>query len=329
MLYPWLKPTWSSVIKLLAKLPHALLIHGPAGVGKLAMAQDLAQLVLCETASTGAAACGRCEGCRWFAAGSHPDMRRVQPESSRFDDSDANFDEPRSRAKAAKPSTEIRVDDVRELRTFLNIGSHRGRRRIALIHPAESMNVHAANSLLKSLEEPPSGAMFILVSHRPARLLSTIRSRCVPIPVALPEHKAARSWLEAQGVAEAASWLAFAGGAPLRALEYSAPESRDEILRLLNAAASGDAAALGAVSERDSLERLAEILQKVALDRAFAASGGSHKYTPESGRASPATTRAWLTYARRMGINRALSRHPLNPRLFAAEMLIAMPKGRE
>jgi DNA polymerase III subunit delta' len=329
MLYPWLDLTWASVLKLRAKLPHALLIHGPAGVGKLAMAKALAQLMLCDSASTGAAACGRCEGCRWFAAGSHPDMRWVQPESTRIDDSDADVDEPRGRAKAARPSTEIRVDEVRELRAFLNIGSHRGGRRIALVHPAESMNVHAANSLLKNLEEPPSGAMFILVSHRPARLLPTIRSRCVSIPVALPERKAAQNWLEAQGVAGAGSWLAFAGGAPLRALDYSAPESADEILRLLNAAAAGDAAALGAVSERESLERLAEILQKVALDSAFAASGGKRKYTPESVRTLPATKHAWLSYARRMGINRTLSRHPLNPRLFAAEMLSAMPQGRD
>jgi len=311
-----------------AKLPHALLIHGPAGVGKLAMAQELSQRLLCEAAGAATAPCGRCEGCRWFSAGTHPDIRWVQPESYRSDDPDASDEEPRSRTKTARPSTDIRVDEVRELSAFLNIGSHRGRRRIALIHPAESMNVHAANSLLKNLEEPPSGAMFILVSHRPARLLATIRSRCVPIPVTLPDAKAARSWLDAQGVPEAARWLAYAGGAPLRAIDYATSESRDELARILKAAVSGDEASLAEVSEREGLERLAEVLQKLALDNAFAASGGRRKYTPESAGVSAGAGRAWLRFARLMGNNRALSRHPLNPRLFAVEMLSAMPRGR-
>lgn len=329
MIYPWMKATWSSTVQLLARLPHALLIHGPAGVGKLAMAQELVQLLLCEAPGTKTTACGRCEGCHWFTAGTHPDLRWVQPESYRNEDGTGEDDGPRDRAKAAKPSAEIKVDDVRELGAFLNIGSHRAKRRIALIHPAESMNLHAANSLLKGLEEPPSGAMFILVSHRPARLLPTIRSRCVPIPVSLPDRKAAQSWLKAEGVNEAPRWLAFSGGAPLRALEYAAKESRDEVVRLTEAAVSGDEAVLSAITDREALERLAEVLQKVALDNAFAASGGRRKYLPASSCTAPEEARAWLRYARQMGINRQLSRHPLNPRLFAIEMLSAMPTGRK
>src|SRR5207237_8589783 len=81
---------------------------------------------------------------------------------------------------------------------------------------------NAANALLKSLEEPPAGAMFILVSHRPARLLPTVRSRCVAIPVPVPPREAALAWLASQKVQRAARWPAFAGGAPLQALDYSA-----------------------------------------------------------------------------------------------------------
>ena len=95
-------------------------------------------------------------------------------------------------ARRAKPSAEIRVDQIRELSDFLYLGSHRGRRRVAIVHPAESMNVHAANALLKGLEEPPAGAMFLLVAHHPARLLATIRSRCVVAAVPRPGEAAGR-----------------------------------------------------------------------------------------------------------------------------------------
>ena len=124
--------------------------------------------------------------------------------------------------RTKQPSIEIKVDQVRELADFLYIGSHRGRMRVALVHPAEDMNENAANALLKGLEEPPASAMFILVSHRPAQLLPTIRSRCVSVPVGIPAREAALAWLEAQGLKEAERWLAYAGGAPLRAVEYAA-----------------------------------------------------------------------------------------------------------
>lgn len=189
------------------------------------------------------------------------------------------------------------------------------------------MNTSAANALLKSLEEPPPGAMFILVSHRPARLLPTIRSRCVAVAVPVPEASVAKRWLEAQGVRDAARWLAFAGGTPRRALEYASGEQGEAIERILRALAAGKDVAADAVSERAELELLAEILQKIALDRAFAALGGRAKYSAPGAGAASGDARAWLAYARAMGRNRALARHPLNPKLFAAEMLGAMPGG--
>ena len=104
--------------------------------------------------------------------------------------------------------------------------------RVALVHPAEDMNPNAANALLKGLEEPPAGAMFILVSHRPAQLLPTIRSRCVALPVPIPPREAALQWLSGQGIKDAERWLAYAGGAPLRALDYAAKaESLSRLLR--------------------------------------------------------------------------------------------------
>lgn len=305
-------------------MPHALLVHGPQGIGKLQLAERFAQSLLCETAYGQGEPCGDCAGCRWFSAGSHPDFRRLEPEAlarQRVAGNDA--DEPAAvPAKGAKPSLEIKVDQIRALDDFLNLKSHRDGPRVALIHPAEAMNPNAANALLKGLEEPPGRAMFILVSHRPARLLATIRSRCVAVPVAVPDRTAALAWLDSQGLKDAGAWLAFASGSPLRALGY-ANESGAALARRRQALEARDLNSLGLVNDREQLEELAEFLQKHALDMAFSSYCGRAKYGTAAGTKSGA---AWLRYARLMGRNRALARHPLNPRLFAGEMLRELPE---
>ncbi len=315
---------WRQLVQMRERLPHALLLHGPAGVGKLALAERFAQLLLCESAAQGAEPCGACAGCHWFLGGNHPDLRYVEPEAfGRYAEREEEEDPERS--KTAKPSTDIKIDQLRALRDFVNIGSHRAGRRIALLHPAEDMNTAAANSLLKNLEEPPASAMFILVSHRPARLLPTIRSRCVAMPVPRPTSAVAEAWLAAQGVPEPARWLAYAGGAPRRALEIATGDQAEALEKLLRSLGSSDFEAAPAVPDRETLELLAELLQKLALDRAFAAAGGKPRFVPELKPARPDQLGPWLEFARAMGPNRLLARHPLNPRLFAAEMLSAVP----
>jgi len=313
-MHPWNEPLLESVRKRLARLPHALLIHGVRGVGKLALAERVAQLLLCESEDAAKRPCGACTGCRLFRAGNHLDFRRIEPEAL-MKEPPPGEEVQETPAKRGKPSIEIKVDQIRALEDFLNVGSHRGKLRVALVHPAEDMNEVAANALLKGLEEPPAGAVFLLVSHRPAQLLPTIRSRCVALPVALPSREVAQGWLESQQVKDAARWLAYAGGAPLRALDYAADEETFD--RLLKAPA--------AVDDRDDLEPLVDALQKIALDRALSAFGLPPKYG-----ASTAKTKdglAWLTYARRLGQERLLCRHPLSPRLFSGDLLAAMPKS--
>ncbi|MEW6690724.1 MAG: DNA polymerase III subunit delta', partial [Pseudomonadota bacterium] len=284
-----------------------------------------AQLLLCEGRGEGTQPCEKCDACRWFAAGNHPDVRFVEPEALSRHAAESEDGEGEAAAEKKRPSLQIRIEQTRALADFVNLASHRGGHRVAIIHPAEDMNIATANSLLKSLEEPPSGAVFLLVSHRPARLLPTIRSRCVPVPVPLPEPGAAAAWLEARGVRDAARWLAFAGGAPLRALEYASGERGAAVERVLRGLAAGERDALWAGVEREDLEPLAEVLQKIALDRAFVALAACPKYALSGGAAPKGGARAWLAYARAMGRHRALAGHPLNPRLAAAEMLSAMP----
>jgi DNA polymerase-3 subunit delta' len=313
-MYPWNQPILESVRKRLARLPHALLIHGARGVGKLALAERIAQLLLCETEDSSKRPCGACTGCRLFVSGNHLDFRRIEPEALQKEPPPS--EEPvEGPPKRSKPSLEIKIEQVRGLEDFLNVGSHRGKLRVALVHPAEDLNDVSANALLKGLEEPPAGAVFLLVSHRPAQLLPTIRSRCVALPVALPSQEVATRWLEAQGAKDGARWLAYAGGAPLRAQDYAQDSAIFE--RLL--------AAPAAVDDRDELEPLVDALQKIALDRALFAFGLPPKYGASTTRAR--NGHAWLTYARRLGEERLLCRHPLSPKLFSGDLLAGMPKG--
>jgi DNA polymerase III subunit delta' len=323
MIYPWQNNLWDGFRGKLGGLSHAVLIHGREGIGKLAFAEHLAQALLCEVPDPARVPCGICEGCRWYQAGSHPDFRRVEPEALARRAEVLDEDPEPVVSKGAKPSAEIKVDQVRSLEGFLNLGSHRGGRRVALVRPAESMNANAANALLKGLEEPPGRASFILVSHGPARLLPTIRSRCIAVPMSVPDRASALAWLAAQDVPDPASWLDFASGAPLRALDY-AREAGAALLRTRQLLDAGDWSALAAVNDREGLEGLAEVLQKYALDKAFAFYAGRSRYG--AGAKAPAAGAAWLRYARQMGRYRALARHPLNPRLFAGEMLRGMPK---
>lgn len=314
-MHPWNQPLLESFRSRTGRLPHALLIHGARGTGKLALADCLAQLLLCEAPEPASRPCGHCEGCRWFLAGSHPDLRRVEPEALAREPA-VDTEEGDAPAKRTKPSTEIKVEQVRDLAGFLNLRSHRGRLRVALVHPAEDMNENAANALLKGLEEPPDGAVFLLVSHRPARLLPTIRSRCVALPVAIPPREEALAWLAAQGAKDPARWLAYAGGAPLLALDCAG--RADVLSRLLKHPAP--------VDEREQLDALAEALQKIALDRALAAFGLPEKYQTGAPPSARSNAHAWLTFARQMGEHRALTSHPLNPKLFSAQMVGGMPQ---
>ena len=323
-MFKWNENIWESLRRQIDRLPHAVLIQGPEGVGKLELAERLAARLLCESPTQDSEACGRCDGCRWVAAGSHPDLRRIEPDVlSQVAPIGEELETESRSARRAKPSADIRIDQIRELADFLYMGSHRARRRVAIVHPAEAMNVHAANALLKGLEEPPAGAIFLLVSHHPARLLATIRSRCIVVSVSRPEKPAALEWLEsAMPKSDAARWLAFSGGAP-RVAEQIANGPKGELLApYLSALARGEAEAMPDASDREALEAMAEVLQKYAIDRLCAALGGRSIYgTFEQGSGNSASSaRRWARLAREMGHARALSRHPLNPRLFSAEL---------
>lgn len=214
MIHPWNLAVFRQLTRDRERMPHALLLHGPAGVGKRDLALGLAQWALCGSPGVDGACC-RCDACNWFSQGNHPDFRQVEP---------AEPDAEEGAKPARKGGRQISVEAVRAIGEFLALSAHRGGWRTAVIHPAEHMNSAAANALLKTLEEPPSRVLLILVSHQPGRLLPTVLSRCRKVPVSPPSAEDALNWLRQQGVESPDDVLAEAGGAPLTALGYADPE---------------------------------------------------------------------------------------------------------
>lgn len=209
-LYPWLEPARKTLIAALQqqRLPHALLLTGQPGTGKAAFSNYLAQLILCQQPMASLMPCGTCPGCTQFAAGGHPDYFYVTHA----------VDE-----KTGKQSREIKVDQIRALAGKLVMSSHHGGYQVAILNPAEAMNKNAANSLLKTLEEPSDNTVLVLVSACPAHLPATVRSRCQQLKLEIPKRQLALEWLQGQGCneEEARICLQLAHGAPLEALRLA------------------------------------------------------------------------------------------------------------
>jgi DNA polymerase-3 subunit delta' len=128
-------------------------------------------------------ACGACKSCQLWLAQSHPDYR---------------FLEQLTDEKTGKTSQVIKVDQVRQLLEFLNKSAQLNGYRVAIIHRAENLNVNAANSLLKTLEEAGAKTVIMLLTEQPLMLLPTIRSRCQQLTLAVPEKAQAQAWLQTQ-----------------------------------------------------------------------------------------------------------------------------------
>jgi len=192
-IYPWLTPLWQQLSAQIQqqRLPHAMLFNGPQGVGKTRLAQALASALLCQTPVSEAdatgqqvagQACGHCESCQLLAAGTHPDFYPLQPT-------------PPKTSKSRNPVLSIRIDTIRDLCSRLSQTSQLNGYRIVVIQRADKMNTAAANSLLKTLEEPGENTLLILISAVPGRLPVTIRSRCQSLGFRSPNYAQVEPWL--------------------------------------------------------------------------------------------------------------------------------------
>ncbi|HYM48644.1 MAG TPA: DNA polymerase III subunit delta' [Burkholderiaceae bacterium] len=338
---PWQRELWGEVAGWRERLPHALLLHGARGVGKRHLMKAFAQLLLCES-PLDAAPCGDCAGCRLLAADNHPDLRWLTPAAQlpERDDTDTGSDEAQQekgpRQKTAKSGREIVIDQVRRVGDFLSVSSHRGGRRVVLLMPAEALNAPAANALLKMLEEPPTGAVFLAVSDELDAVLPTIRSRCLLLRAPAPTQAQALAWLRSLGLERAEAKLAEAGGAPVGLQDESAvddrrtldPAVREALLNLLGrGAALTGAEIVNAVGKDVAMAPAIRLLQRWGWDLLAERLAGRVRYYPQHQRQFAALARTvepsrvveWVAALAQM---QAASDHPLNARLVIESALL-------
>ena len=230
-LAPWQQRVLDGAIASLAgdRLGHALLLTGQPRMGKGEVARRLAQRMLCRTPGADGLACGACRGCHLFAVGTHPDLRHVT-----FLPTD----------KGDKLRSELLVEQMRQLSDWFALTPQMGGAQVALIEPANAMNVAASNALLKTLEEPARNRYLLLVSDRPAGISATIRSRCQKLEFRPPARAEAEAWLRAQGhaAADATAALDAARGHPGLAADWLADGGlalRRGVEKDMNALAAG------------------------------------------------------------------------------------------
>jgi DNA polymerase III subunit delta' len=245
-LAPWLQAQLESLLK---QRGHAWILGGPSGLGQFELALATARAWLCEQ-PTPQGACNHCASCHAVDVHTHADLCVLMPEilslelgwpldEKTQDDLDA---------KKRKPSKEIKVDAAREVVSFTQFTRSRGTTKVVLVFPAERMNHITANTLLKTLEEPPGAVKFILATEAAHQLLPTIRSRCIGHTMVWPDFDEALAWLQTQTAAPAAS------EAPTKSARPTKSPDRADLHTLLTAAGGRPADALAWAQSAAPLE---------------------------------------------------------------------------
>ena len=290
-LAPWLQTQLESLLR---QRGHAWLLSGPSGLGQFELALALARAWLCEQ-PTGRGACGHCASCHAVQVHTHADLCLLMPETVSLalgwpldEKAQDELDN-----KKRKPSREIKVDAAREAVSFTQFTRSRGSTKVVLVFPAERMNHITANTLLKTLEEPPGAVCFILATEAAHQLLPTIRSRCLGHTMVWPDFQEALAWLGSevthQGGGEGGSrknapvpnaadlhtLLTGSGGRAADALAWAQTNSPSDVARhwqaLPQAMARGDASALANWAPAQAVDALQKICHDVWAVRVGAA----------------------------------------------------------
>jgi DNA polymerase-3 subunit delta' len=267
-LAPWQQAIFDSATQALAqgRLGHALLLVGPAQLGKREVAEALAKRLLCSAPRADGFACRVCRSCQLFAAQTiglvttqaHADLQRISFEPNE---------------KGDKLRTEISVDQIRRLSQWFSLTSQFGGAQVAIIEPADAMNINAGNALLKTLEEPSPNRFLLIVTSPPGRLPATIRSRCQRLEFRLPPRADASVWLQSRGFAEAdaSAALEAARGNPGLAedwLQSGGLALRREVIKQLAALGAGKVSPIEVAQQWLADER-AELRLRFAADIAL------------------------------------------------------------
>jgi len=340
MIYPWLHDAWQRLCELGQRLPHALLFVGPAGLGKRELAEALAARLLCSTPGSDGHACGRCAACQLRLSGNHPDLFTLVPaaDADSGDGEDARDGGESDSGK--KKSSQIVIEQIRDLQQSVAVTGHQSSRRVVVVDPAEAMNPFTANALLKLLEEPPEGCVFVLVSSAPRRLLPTIRSRCQQWSFARPSADALAQWMKAQDGGDG-DLLALTGGMPLAAQRFAdrgMATLRARFVRDLAQLAGGDPLKLAgqwdawlkskeALAAGFGIVQLVDWMQRWVTDLASLRLGGRIRFFPgEEGTLSALAPRSTVASVlgcyNELASIRRVAQHPLNARLMLEDMLL-------
>lgn len=324
---PWLEAPWRQAV---SQRGHALLLHGPHGVGQFELALSLAQTWLCEAPRAAAAVdlqppCGRCDACHLLQAGVHPDVMILVPDALRHQlglqvVGEEGSDATGGGGKPKAGGRDIRVADVRRAIDWGHQSSSRGRAKVLILHPAQALNVVAANALLKTLEEPAGLLRLVLSAADPQALLPTLRSRCQAVAVSLPPAEQAQAWLTARGVTGADMLLRAAAGRPQEAwaLVQEGLDARrwPELPELLR---QGRVEAIQGLP----IPRAVDVLQKLCLDLMTRAMGQSPQYFPTEclpAGAQPSALSRWWRMLQRVARH---DEHPWNAPLLLESLVLA------
>ena len=329
--YPWQDELWQRWAGLRTRLPHALLLKGPQGVGKFDFAMNLAQSLLCEKPAATGLACQQCPSCHWFQQETHPDFRLLQPDALSASDEEGE-EKDAEKKPGKKPSRQISVGQIRELSDFSNLSAHQGGYRVVLIHPAETMNANAANALLKTLEEPSANMLIILVSHKPQQLLPTILSRCLALAVPTPSPEASAAWLQQQGIANPMMMLAQAGFAPLQAVRLAKEATEageyNRFLQEIKQPAKLDIYVLAEQLLRTEPIQVIHWLQQWCYDLASSKLTGKVRYNSNlidliNKLSDKIDTHKLMSFHKELVVAKREALHPLNPKLLFESILLS------
>jgi DNA polymerase-3 subunit delta' len=327
-IYLWQYSLWQQIQDTQQRLPHAILLHGRSGIGKYDFAKQLSQSFLCLQRADNGEACRQCASCNWFKEEGHPDFRLLSPEQ------DEDTEQDGAATKKTRKKTQISVSQIRELSDFLGMSSHRSEGlRIILIHPAESLNMASANALLKMLEEPAPGVLFILVSHHLQRLIPTILSRCQKIQMPIPTTAQALDWLNEQGVQNPEQQLAYLDGSPIKVFnEQSQFEQLKDAWRLLALGNKLEPHLLAPLLIANSVESGITALQKWVYDIvAVKLIGQIHYHLPYAkalqGLAEKVNLNRLFDLQKNLIEMRKLATHPLNHELQMENLLVEYTKA--
>jgi DNA polymerase III subunit delta' len=323
-LYPWQDELWKRWVVLRDRMPQALLLKGAEGIGKLNFALNMAQSLLCVQPLNNTAACQICPACHWFTQQSHPDFKLIQPAIMTVVEDDKAGDK--------KPARQITIEQIRSLTDFASLSAHQSGYRVVIIHPAEMMNNNSANALLKILEEPPKQMLILLISHRPQRLLPTIRSRCLAFPIPLPSLEIAVSWLQQQKLAAPMDFLAQTGFSPLLAIQLAenaqVNEQYHHFIQEILQPEKVDVYALSDYLKGTEPIKMIHWLQQWCYDLIGCKLTGKVRYFPEQTDLINKLTAGVdihrvLQYQSKLTIAKRESLHPLNPKLLYESILLA------